>query len=361
MKSIVIIITNLSLGGAERWVANMSRLLVEAGHQVEVIIFENIVEQELSPEVKLTVLDSERRVSGSLFARRRYARNLRRIISSGKGFDLAISTLPYADQVAHMAGVPRLFCRIANTLSREIARLPASKARRRHRRYQRIYRSHGLIAVSEGVREDLIQLFEIDPGMITTIYNPIDVDFIRNKSKEVVEEVPAGPYLIHSGRFTFQKRHDVLLDAWNILRKREGGRGLKTIVLLTKDHEDLQKLIAERGLESSVLVTGAQKNPYPWVKAARCLVLSSEREGMPNVILESLALGVPVASTDCPSGPRELLGSKYPQALAKMNDPVSLADAIEYSLDEEFAESPEILAPFLPACVASKLLSLIES
>lgn len=355
---IAIIIPNLAVGGAERWVANVSRLLCERGHKVEVFIFENKVEQELAAQVRLTILDPSRSISGSFLSRIRYARKLRRIIASKGRFDLIISTLPYADQIIHMAGFESVYCRIANTLSQEIARLDTSKASRRIRRYRKVYGNKKLIAVSAGVKDDLINFLGIEEDRIQIIRNPIKRDFLKRQARENSPGMPDEAFIIHSGRFTAQKRHDILLDAWALFKKNSP---INLLVLLTTDNEKLRDMIRKRGLEESVLIAGFHNNPYPWVSRARCLVLSSEREGMPNVLLEALTLDTPVASTDCPSGPKELLGRHHPQALAILNDAASLAKAIDYAINANFSDMDEILAPFTPAAVIDSILNLCDA
>jgi len=359
MKSVVIIIPNLVMGGAERWVANLSRLLCEQGCQVDLIVLEDRIEQELDSRVRMTILDAEKGISGSFLRRLWYAAKLRRVVSGQGRPDLIISTLPYADQVTSLARLKPVCFRIANTLSREIAGLGPGKGRRRHRRYKRIYGGQKLIAVSAGVKKDLVETFGFRDSDIATIYNPIDTGFLEAKAGEKEEDLPKEPYLLHSGRFARQKRHDVLLDAWRMMsRDLDEKYGIQKLVLLTDHHTDLVQMIRERQLEDSVIIAGTRKNPYPWVKGAECLLLSSEREGMPNVLLEALALGTPVASTDCPSGPRELLGERHPRALAELNDPTSLAEAVRYALGADFGDCDAILKPFQPSAVTEAILAL---
>jgi glycosyltransferase involved in cell wall biosynthesis len=117
-------------------------------------------------------------------------------------------------------------------------------------------------------------------------------------------------------------------------------------------------MISDRGLASSVVVAGFQTNPYPWYRKAGGMVLSSDREGMPNVLLEALALGTAVASTDCPSGPFELLGEERPECLAPPGDPEALAKAMLSSLDRVPDSAGEILRPFSPEVVTAQVLQL---
>jgi glycosyltransferase involved in cell wall biosynthesis len=96
-------------------------------------------------------------------------------------------------------------------------------------------------------------------------------------------------------------------------------------------------MLAERGLTRSVAVAGFQANPYPWMRAAELLVLSSDREGMPNVLVEALACGTRVVSTDCPSGPREVLRGSLARGLVPPGDPQALANALRAALLDGWA------------------------
>jgi glycosyltransferase involved in cell wall biosynthesis len=91
-------------------------------------------------------------------------------------------------------------------------------------------------------------------------------------------------------------------------------------------------MIEARGLGQRVTVAGFQPNPYPWIAGADLLVLCSDHEGLPNVIIEALAVGTPVVSTDCPSGPREILGDALAQCLVQVGDMAALAHAISAAL-----------------------------
>jgi len=146
--------------------------------------------------------------------------------------------------------------------------------------------------------------------------------------------------VLHVGRFMPQKRHDLLLDAF-----KQAGLAHK-LVLLTEPTALLTSLINESGLEKQVLVAGFRRNPYPWMRAAEMLVLSSDREGMPNVLVEALICGTRVVSTDCPSGPREILKGELARGLVPTGDAAALAAAMRTMLAAPRADASAVTAEF---------------
>jgi glycosyltransferase involved in cell wall biosynthesis len=329
------VVTNLAGGGAEKVILNIGAALRARGHEVQLVLLEDVVEHAVPAALAVhTLSPSKKRISKGVLGKHLAAHRLRRAMAElayPRPFDIVISTLPFADEVAILADLPRHWCRIANTLSVEVARLHQTaprKAARRRARYRRLYGSRPLIAVSQGVVQDLRERLGLTNVPIERIYNPFDIAAIRTLARAPAR-LPGRPYVIHVGRFAPQKRHDLLLDAW-----ARFGTKLPRLILLTEPAAELQAMIAARGLVDRVLVAGFQLNPYPWIAAADLLVLCSDHEGLPNVLIEALMLGTPVVSTDCPSGPREILGDAFPGALVPVNDAELLAQAIAQALAE---------------------------
>lgn len=319
----VFVVTNLAGGGAEKAIAKLAAGLAHKEHEVELVLLEDRIEHARPRGVKISVLTKT--ASKGWFGKRLLARRLARHLSVP--YDLLVSTLPFADEVAVLANLPRHWCRIANTLSGEVGGLELThpvKARRRLKRYRRLYGNQPLIAVSGGVAHDLRR--EISAaGPIEIIPNPFDFDDLRQAAGIAIPGLPARPYVIHAGRYAPQKRHDLLLDAWT----RVAGNHL--LVLLCAADPKLQAMIDSRGLTDRVRIAGFQPNPYPWIAGADLLVLCSDHEGLPNVLIEALACGTPAVSTDCPSGPREILAA-FPECLVPCGDVTALAKAVSDNL-----------------------------
>lgn len=316
----VFVVTNLAGGGAEKAVLKLADRLAQRGHRAQIVLLENRIEHEAPATVDIAVVPGT--FGRGWFGKRLLARRLAAHVRRSGAPDLIVSTLPFADEVAALAQLPRHWCRIANTLGSEIDRLAErdpAKAARRLARYRALYGRRPLIAVSAGVAADLRSRIH-EAGDIVPIPNPFDFAAMR-AAAATPADLPQRPYVVHVGRHAPQKRHDLLLDAWARLAPD------RLLVLLTAPDTGLQALIAARGLGDRVKIAGFQPNPYPWIANADLLVLCSDHEGLPNVLIEALACGTPAVSTDCPSGPREILAA-FPECLVPCNDAPALAAAI---------------------------------
>lgn len=315
----VLFTTNLAGGGAEKALAKIGSGLAAQGHEVTFVVCEDAGAYAPPPACRFVALAAQ--AAHGWLGKRRLAWRLRRLLAA-QDYDLLVSTLPFADEIAELSRLPRHVCRIANTLSAEVARLSGAKAARRAARYRRLYGGRRLVAVSSGVAADLVRHFGVAPAAVTTIPNPFDFAAIAAAAQAPCAERPGMPYVLHVGRYAAQKRHDLLLDAFARLP------GHYRLVLLAEPAPGLAQLISRHGLDARVIVAGFQANPYPWMAGAELLVLCSDHEGLPNVLIEALACGTRVVSTDCPSGPREILVGPLARGLVPCGDAAALAQAM---------------------------------
>lgn len=191
-------------------------------------------------------------------------------------------------------------------------------------------RADCIIAVSEGVAQDILKVTGLPKERVVAIPNPAIGPDLYAKSRKTPAHPWFGdggpPVILGSGRLTRQKDFATLIRAFALVRaEREcrlvilGEGGLRT---------QLEALVADLKLGTSVSMPGFIENPYPCMAKSALFVLSSIWEGSPTVLTEALALGVPVVATDCPSGPRETLaGGRYGR-LVPMGDPQHLAEAM---------------------------------
>ena len=203
-----------------------------------------------------------------------------------------------------------------------------------------------IVCVSRGVADDFKQAIPKAAHLVHTIYNPIASPSILEESKQPIKHPWFNgdddiPMAIFVGRLSRVKRCDLILKSFAEVLKT-----IKARLLIVGDgveRKNLEKLANTLGIGDNVYFAGLQSNPYPYMVKSRVLVLASIFEGFPSVIIEAMFLGVPVVSSDCPSGPREILqDGKYGKlfavgdykAMAKLiletfNSPVNAQSLIE--------------------------------
>jgi glycosyltransferase involved in cell wall biosynthesis len=190
----------------------------------------------------------------------------------------------------------------------------------------------GVVAVSEGVADDLASVAHLPRSGIDVIYNPVDFDRVSAAAAAPVEHPwlaeKTGLVLVAAGRLTAQKDFATLLRAVALL-----DADVRLVVLGEGElRPELEGLARDLGVDDRVDLPGFCANPYPSYRAADLFVLSSRWEGLPTVLVEALFLGVPIVSTDCPSGPAEILAGGRWGRLVPPGDPTAMAEAIRASL-----------------------------
>ena len=169
-----------------------------------------------------------------------------------------------------------------------------------------------VVAVSGGVGESVQRSLGLDAGRVHVIYNGIPIDSIGRLAREEVAhpwfEDGEPPVILSVGREAPQKDHPALVEAFGLARREADAR----LVILGKHSAPYRarlKSVAQRyGVEDDLGFVDFDENPYRYMRRAALLALSSRWEGLPTVIIEALACGTPVVSTDAPYGPREILG-----------------------------------------------------
>lgn len=219
--------------------------------------------------------------------------------------------------------------------------------------------SSKIVAVSNGVRDDIRRnTFGLSPKIIT-IYNPITPpnDGLFNS---LLPRLDMRPKIISVGRLSREKNQELLLQAFAILVKK-----IDAILLIVGDGElrkKLEQLCVDLNIVSRVEFFGFSHHPYELMVSSDLLVLSSDLEGLPTAIIEAFYCGLSVVSTDCPCGPRELLVDGKYGTLVPMSDHFALAKAIENELINrrvpEVQQSAAIR--FLPETVVKQFLSLMK-
>jgi len=173
--------------------------------------------------------------------------------------------------------------------------------------YRRFYKfADKIICQSDSMLIDLVQNFAVPREKTVRIYNPVDVERIKRLADSLPNPYSGpSPHLVAAGRLCNQKGFDVLLEAMVLVRQTFPSAQL-TILGEGPLEAGLKAQRDRLSLREAVHFAGFQPNPYPYFKHADLLVLASRYEGLPNVVLEALALGVPVVATDCPGGIQEI-------------------------------------------------------
>ncbi len=210
-----------------------------------------------------------------------------------------------------------------------------------HWLYRRCYvRADKIICGADYNLNDLAENFGIPRQKLARIYNPLDVDRVRQLADTGESPFSAtGPHIVTAGRLSKVKGYDVLLNAMALVRKTISSAEL-TILGQGPLEFDLKAQRDRLGLSEAVHFAGFQLNPYPYLKHADLFVLSSRYEGLPNVVLEALALGTPVVATDCPGGVREILAGSRMGSLVPVSDARLLADKMVSACNSGRAISP---------------------
>lgn len=313
-KNILFVIDSLGIGGAEKAVLAQAEEFHKMGHTVSLISIFNDIKLEVPTYINLKILNFKK------FKFFKYQRNKYKLFQIIKEFNLNFSLI-----LVHLDNSTRLmrdykhkniYHIIHNTISIQALKDKKTNTKRKKiSKIKQLYKNLNLITVSKGVENDIVNNLKLPIKSIRTIYNAVDKENILNLSlkKNIIE---TKDYIVHVGRFHKQKRHDLLLKAFK-------KANLNTHLVLVGDGPEktnIENLIKELELTSKVTTTGFIINPYPIIKDAKLLVLTSDFEGFGIVLLESLYLNTPIIATDCPSGPNEILIDEYSKYLMPLND-----------------------------------------
>jgi glycosyltransferase involved in cell wall biosynthesis len=329
---IALIVDSMYGGGAEKVVLVLRRALEREEHEAHIVALESTGHYDTASEPRLHFLASPIRGRLGQRAYAAQARELRALMDTleaadSRPFDLILAHLINAQQVVARAQLSRAFYCVHASIEgalRQARRNPLQYLRLR--RQQRVLNGKDVIAVSQGLARELGRLPWLHAASVQAIYNPFEFDTVRRLAQATDEPLPDGPYVLHVGRSSRQKRLDVLFAAW-----REVGTDLP-LVLLTNHPDKVRRLARAAGVAERIVAVPFRQNPYPWMAHARLLVLSSDYEGFPLVLIEALACGTPVVSTDCPHGPAEILTGPLAEWLVPVADPSTLATRIQAAL-----------------------------
>lgn len=279
-----------------------------------------------------------------------------------------LSTLHYNNEIVLLAkqfsGVPtRVVVREANTPSEEARNLKQFKKQITPLLMRCLYpKADGIIAVSRGVADDIAQITGIPIDRMQVIYNPSVTPDVAERAKEPLEHpwfAPGEPPVILGvGKLQTQKGFSTLIRAFAKVRQV---RPVRLLILgWGPDRPELEALVRSLGLETDVAMPSHEKNPYAYMSRSSVFALSSAWEGLPNVLIEALSVGLPVVSTDCRSGPAEILDRGRFGELVPVGDSDAMAAAILRVLSGEIRRvDPQWLEQFQLDTATSQYLAAL--
>jgi glycosyltransferase involved in cell wall biosynthesis len=356
-RPVALFLPALEGGGAERAYLRLGGALAAEGHATDLVVATDrgVLWDDVPPGVRLVRLGSGRSAT-AVTALVRYLRRERP--------RALVSAITHANVIAILAaGMARTRTPVVVNeqlhLSSEVARSRVLVALIRA-----LYpRAAAAVAVSQGVARDLEGVAGMRPGSVRVIFNPLPVEELRRRAAGPsghpwIDGEGGPPVILAAGRLEPQKDFSTLLRAFATVRAHAPAR----LVVIGEGglRGDLEREVAELGLAADVSLPGFAANPYPFFAGARMYALSSRFEGLPTVLLECLALRLPVVATDCPSGPREILAGGRLGRLVPVGDPAALATAMLAELRSPTTVPADAVDPYRAERVAAEYARLLD-
>jgi glycosyltransferase involved in cell wall biosynthesis len=225
-------------------------------------------------------------------------------------------------------------------------------------------RADAVVALSEGVRQELIEDYALPAASVVTIHNPVDIDALAGEARNSSASPAAkdGPWIMGVGRLIRQKGFDRLISAVARLKRPD------VRLVLVGEGPDREKLTAQaRDLGVALLMPGFVKKPMQWLAHADVFALSSRWEGFGHVIVEAMTAGAPVVAFDCPHGPRDIITHRVNGLLVPDGDEAGLTTAMAELLDDRdlarrlSGQAAKDCARFSSARIAEEYLKLFAS
>jgi glycosyltransferase involved in cell wall biosynthesis len=356
---VALFIPNLAGGGAERVFGLLAEGLAARGIETEMVLVRAegprlAAVRAAVPVVDLGVDSSSR----SVLPLARYLRRRRP--------DLLVAALGHANVVAVWARwLGRVETAVVVTHHISVPTDRSSSGARLWSALRSLFypRADAIVAVSRDMADDLARSIGVPRDRIDVILNPVITPDLQSRGEAAVSHpwlAPGEPPVVMGvGRLERQKDFSTLVRAIALVRQQ---RPVRLLILGEgRERPALEALVRELGLEDDVALPGFVENPYAFLSRAAVFALSSIFEGLPTVLVEALALGTPVVSTDCQTGPREILEDGRLGRLVPIEQPEALAAAIGATLDERPGPvPPERLRAYTQAEAVDSYIRLFE-
>jgi glycosyltransferase involved in cell wall biosynthesis len=322
LKSVAFVVGTLSGGGAERFVSHALEALDRTQYRPSLVLFRHAIDYPLSSDIPLFILEKH----SALDSFKAIWRLRNWLLNTQPDIVLSAWSAPNFFVAAAMSFLPADRCpswiaRIANDPLQEETGLYHILMKYLYRR------ADVIVANSQGVAEGFTEHYPRIAAKKFVVPNPVDLPALKALGAEQGHvSRDERPTILAVGRLFRQKRYDILLRAFHELRKSINAR-----LIICGDgplKAELSRLIQELGVDDAVSLEGFVHNPYAWMAIADLLVLTSDHEGLPNVLIEAQALGVPVVATDCRFGPSEIIEPGRTGLLVRTGDVSGIADAM---------------------------------
>ncbi|MED4127774.1 glycosyltransferase [Shouchella miscanthi] len=330
MKTIAFILYSFDAGGVERMTLHLAENYIKRGYKVDLVVMHPTGEYTDSvPSGVCIVPLSKVKARAALPGLISYFRKKKPdIICSAKDYLNVLVIL--AKKISQLKATLIVSSRVH--LSEQAKQDPS--ANRTKKWVLRTYRyADHVVGVSRGVSSDIQAIARLP--VVHTIYNPVITKSLSEKMNQPIHHPFLSDSSLHVfvtvGRLHKQKDYVTLLRAFALVHKRNPHTAL-ILVGDGEEREDLETFVVTAKLQNAVSFVGYQHNPYPYMKQADVFVLSSLYEGFGNVLVEAMAAGTQIVSTDCPSGPKEILKDGMYGHLIPVGNYEALAMAMESAL-----------------------------
>lgn len=353
MKKILFYTSGVGIGGVEKVILqilqliNKSKFDIKLGLQYE---NENLFENEIPKGIKFEYMLSQKIINKSLYLRERknnifyklcyslmlsyeryvikknylkFSKDRDIVIDFKSGDFLKLITLKNGNR-------KKIICWIHGEI----------KTLNEYQKRKEIFKNNlekcqKIICICEEMKEIFIQELPNLKEKLEVIYNPFDIKKIKELSNDYFniseneKKILKENYIIMVSRLELKmKDFFTLIEAFKILKEKK--TNLKLLILGDgPDREKIKEKIKEKNLKEEIILLGMKKNPYPWIKNANLLIHSSRYEGLPTVLIEGLILNKIIISTDCPTGPKEILRNGKYGSLVTIGDYEKMASEIE--------------------------------
>lgn len=309
---------SLNGAGAEKTVLTLCTEFARMGHQVDLVTLSAHADYPLPENLQQVVIGT---------TNKKKARPELQRITRDRNYDFFVTSKPEFYDVIHAR---QKVCSVHITPTAWITdpKWQFLKRAAKVLRLRRRFRNKQLIALSQGIKDDLVRNLGCQPQNISVIPNPYQIQEIREQSAQQ-GPLPDGDYIVYVASLNKRKRQQDLINAFG----RMPDKNLKLVLVGKGDDEArLQTIVRDSGLAGRVIFWGWDANPYRLIANARLSLLASEAEGLPRVLVESLIIGTPVVSTDCPSGPSEVLTGELKPYLVEVGDVAGLSNTMTHAL-----------------------------